>query len=569
MRLLLLVALLWAVLAGAQLALSYFHVRAGEAAASEVRNSVNARALRSGELREGVEEASDRFGRAHRLLSGPVLAPLRVLPVAGRQIRAVSSMADVAAEAAAAGIDPLAEAGRFLADEPEDDAGRLRAVQKLAASLSAADAELGELEPGPGDALFGPVADRRERLTADLEELRRTIGDAAVISHGMANLLDGPRRYLLFAANNAEMRAGSGMLLSVGEVTFSDGAMEIGEVDPTAELVLDADTAPPITGDIAARWGWLEPNRDFRNLAVTPRFDASSELALQMWEARTGDRLDGVIAVDAVALAAVLEATGSVSIDDMVIEPDEAVDFVLHDQYDLFGTVGPDQQARRDSLGRVATLAFERVADGEASLATLMEGLADAAGGRHILAWARRPAEQAAWTAAGVSGVLTEDAFGVMLLNRGGNKLDYFMTVACEAESSIAGGTRELTVRVTLRNRVDADEGRYVAGPHPALDAEPGEYVGLLAVTLPSDARRSRFEGVTSLAVSGPDGPTRVIATEVRVGRGETIEVVARTELPAARQHVQLEPSARVPPVRWVYDRKQFTDARGRAIHFR
>jgi hypothetical protein len=339
-------------------------------------------------------------------------------------------------------------------------------------------------------------------------------------------------------------------------------------VEPTADLVLTPEEAPPIEGDLATLWGWLEPNRDCRNLAVTPRFGASAELALQMWEARTGSRLDGVIVVDAAALAAVLRAGGPVTVDETELEASDAIDFVLHDQYEVLGTVGGERAARRDALGRLAAVAFQRVADGDVDMARLAEGLAEAARGRHVLAWARRPVEQAAWTAAGVAGQLAEDSFGVALLNRGGNKLDYFVRAQAEISSAPGGGVREVVVTVRLRNSVGRGEVPYVAGPHPGVDAVAGEYVGLLAVTLPGDARRSRFEGSLPLAVSGADGPTRVIATEVRIPPGGRREIVFRTEVPAVRTAVQLEPSARLPAIRWRMGEPRFTDRERRDLVF-
>lgn len=562
-----LVAILWAAVAAAQLVLAFVHLRAAEGAAADVRRSVDADALRSGELRSDLDGARDRLRRAHGLLNGPVLAPVRIVPYAGRQVRAVAAMAGAAEGAAEAGLEPLDEARRLVEENPRRDAARLEAVERVAAALERAHRKVEALDLGPRRALLPPVARRHDRLSSDLVELRQRLADASTISRGFAELLGGPRRYLLFAANNAEMRAGSGMFLSAGEITFAGGGMTIGPVEPTAELTLDPDDAPPITGDLGAQWGWLEPNRDFRNLAVTPRFDEWAQLAAQMWHARTGDRVDGVLAVDAAALTAVLRAGGAVTVDDTVITPGDAVDFVLHDQYDVMGTVTATQQAhRRDSLGRLAAAAFERVAGGDAELVTLVEGLAEAANGRHLLAWARHPAEQAAWSAAGVDGAVTEDSLAVSLLNRGGNKLDYFLRMECELEAFPTAGVRELTVRVVMRNQVGAGEVPYVRGPHPDVDAEAGEYVGLLAVTLPADARRSRFEGSLPLAVSGADGPTRVIATEVRIPAGATREVVLRTEVSAVRTHVRLEPSARIPAVRWHVGDDRFTDRERREI---
>ena len=66
---------------------------------------------------------------------------------------------------------------------------------------------------------------------------------------------------------------------------------------PTSSLILPPG-AVTVTGDLAARWGWLMPGVDWRNLGLTPQFDVNGSLAAQMWKANTGQSVDGVLAID-------------------------------------------------------------------------------------------------------------------------------------------------------------------------------------------------------------------------------------------------------------------------------
>ena len=106
---------------------------------------------------------------------------------------------------------------------------------------------------------------------------------------GMQLLLQGPRRYLVLVANNAEMRAGSGMFLSVGVASFADGAFSVGDFRPTPDFNLPAGSVavPP---DLQNLWGFLHPTEEWRNLASTPRFDVSASLAAQMSVSFLGTR---------------------------------------------------------------------------------------------------------------------------------------------------------------------------------------------------------------------------------------------------------------------------------------
>ncbi len=84
-------------------------------------------------------------------------------------------------------------------------------------------------------------------------------------------------------------------------------------VQPTVDIPVPAGKVTP-TGDLAARWGWLKPGQDWRNLGLTPQFDVNGPLAAQMWEAETGQHVDGVLAVDVEALHQLLEVTGPVTL---------------------------------------------------------------------------------------------------------------------------------------------------------------------------------------------------------------------------------------------------------------
>ncbi|MES4792353.1 MAG: hypothetical protein C4321_04630 [Chloroflexota bacterium] len=143
------------------------------------------------------------------------------------------------------------------------------------------------------------------------------------------------------------------------------------------------------------------------------------------------------------------------------------------------------------------------------------------------------------------------DSLLVALMNRGGNKLDQFLDVSADILVVPRGEGAEGVLTVSVTNRVGPGEPTVVAGPTPENPAGYGVYTGILAVTLPGGARMARIDGVGSLAVAGPDGPTRVVGTQVVVAPGATVRRVVRFELPR-HGSVRIEPSARVPAVAWV-----------------
>ncbi|MST33200.1 DUF4012 domain-containing protein, partial [Acidimicrobiaceae bacterium USS-CC1] len=107
-------------------------------------------------------------------------------------------------------------------------------------------------------------------------------------------LFHGHQTYLLLVGNNAEMRGGSGMALDAGTIRLGDGAISVGHLQDTGQLVDQFPGVRP-SGDLAARWGFEYPQLDLRELFMSPQFPANAALAARMWQAHTGRPVDGVL----------------------------------------------------------------------------------------------------------------------------------------------------------------------------------------------------------------------------------------------------------------------------------
>lgn len=498
-----------------------------------------------------LRESAAAFDRAHDALAAPYMVPLRFLPVGGRQLRSATALAGAAADVSAVGLDAVTGAQAALRQPHDDGPERIALLRELGRVAADAERRLADVDLGPSRALFGALAEKRAEVEDRLGNVREGLRDGGVVATGLADLMQGPRRYLLMAANNSEMRAGSGMFLSLGELTFDNGSFSLGDFVPAGEA--SVDNPPPINdADHEARWGWLNPNREWRNLGATPRFDATAELASRMWAARGNAPVDGVLALDPIALQALVRATGPVAVGDQTVAPDTVDDLLLHDQYVGITRVGGEAQAaRRELLGALAQAAMGNVQRGDWDMATMASGLASAARGRHILAWSGRPEEQRLWTEAGIDGRLTESSLLLSVLNRGANKLDRFLEVDADLRLRPGAGETAAELRVTLRNTTPAGESPYIAGPYPGSPVGAGDYFGLVSVNLPGYAGDITSDSETPPAAAGNDGPTRVLAVPVRVDRNQTKTVTFRFRIAAERAFFVVEPSARVPAVSW------------------
>jgi hypothetical protein len=349
--------------------------------------------------------------------------------------------------------------------------------------------------------------------------------------------------------NNAEMRAGSGMFLTAGPLTIADGRVEVGTLEPTGDLLLAESV--PVDRDLADRWGWLEPGREWRNLGVSPRFDVTAPLAADMWEAARGERVDGVIAIDVIALRSLLAAVGPVEVNGYQLDAGNLEQDLFRDQYAGGDPAEVVQSQRSGRLAAVAEAALQALERPDLDFPSLAEELAGAARGRHLLAWAADPKMQRAWEAAGLDGGLDADDLLVAALNRGGNKLDPYLEVEAILAIDTSGEVNQVSVELRLKNLSPQGAAPYILGPDPLLDVAPGTYVGLLSATLPGAAGAGRFDGVEHLAVAGRDGPTRVVAAPVTIPQGEERRLTLRFELPGGAGALDVMAGARVPPTRW------------------
>lgn len=557
----------WALFAVAQLALAYGDARRGMRAADSVGRAIESEGFDGGQADVRLDQARHSFLLAHRRSSSPLLAPLRIVPVLGRQLRSFGDLTDAASRVAGVAATTTGAVSGDLRDARPTGADRVAMLRVLADRAATADAALGQVRLRPGNGLVEPLRRNWARLERDLASTRASLRTAREGLDGVARVLQGPRRYLLLAANNAEMRAGSGMFLSIGTIETARGSVSVGPLRPSGDLTLPG-AGVSVDGDLGARWGSLGPGREWRNLATTPRFDVTAPLAARMWESLTGERVDGVLALDVPMLAAILGATGPVPLGDGMVSEASVADRLLREQYQGLD-VGDAQAERREELGQLAAAVVGALEKGDYSPARLAAGVARTGRGRHLLAWSSDPGEQRTWETVGVAGSLRPSSLAVNVLNRGGNKLDPFLDVEAALEPHAAPDGTEVTVRLRVTNRTPAGQSPYIAGPHPDTGANEGDYLGIVAVNLPEGATGIALGGASAPLISGADGPTHVVAAPLLLPRGQDTTVTVQFRLPASVRSIEVVPSARVPAIQWQSGRNRWNDDAPKVVSWR
>ena len=530
----------------------------------QAKSELSASELASGGPQSALDKARKEFSDASGLLDSPLLTPAVVLPVIGRQVTSVRDLAHAATDVSSIGVGALGELRGVLDVPHRSGPARVEALDQLSRLASTTYNRLETIDPGPSGRLLPALARRYDQFVGQLDDVRTRLAHASVVASALGRILQGPSRYLLLVANNAEMRAGQGMFLDAGMLSIDQGHIHLGDLYDTGTIPVTPG-AVPISGDLAARWGWLLPSQDWRNLGLTPNFDEIGPVAASMWRAVEHEKVEGVISIDIAALQQLLEVTGPVTVSDgSVVSASNVVQLLMHDEYEgLTFSSSQAQVARASLLGSLARATLGALQDRSLDLTTLATAMSTATSGRHVELWSSNPSDESAWAEGGVAGKLTNDSLLAAVLNRSGAKLDQYLSVRCALSITSGRTSSTATLSVTMANSTPPGQSPYIAGPYPGLGTVYGQYVGFLAVDLPADSDTDfHATGASGPPVAlGADGPVWLIAVPVDIKAGDTQTVVVHFVLPGVHGSFTIEPSARIPPESWTFRRATFTDA--------
>jgi hypothetical protein len=515
------------VLAGAAVIFSGACALAAAGAASDVQDGIDQgkaglSAARDGEVPAATERfgrAADAFGRARTDLDRWWARPALAVPVVGQQLAAVRTLSRAgeslagAASAAAAELDLQ---GLRLQHGAVD----LDAVGRAAAALGSARRALDRAAHDVGGTrspwLVAPVVEAVDDLDTRVTEARRDVGTATDVLELAGPMLgrDGPRRWFVAVVTPAENRASGGLVGNTAEITATAGKLALADVQRIARLT-DAvdDTAaanvlPPIYAEAYA--GWNVPVK-LQNVMVAADFPTAAE-ALEAVQPLAGrGEVDGTISLDPLAVAALLEVIGPVSVPSwpVAISSRNAPSILLHEQYVALG-----EAARENFLGEVIGAVWLRATTGDLpSPAALARALGPAVRGRHIQLHSRRPVEQAALERLGAAGAIRYsggDHLALVTDNASQSKIDWFLhrMVDYRVRYNPGSGASEATATVTLTNDAPASGlPAYVLG---GPVAPPGFSRQIVQLYTPFD--------LASVTVDGRPPPAAAIRSLGRPG---------------------------------------------------
>lgn len=324
----------------------------------------------------------------------------------------------------------------------------VQAVSDASASLDTAQHELSEVH----DSALGigtKVADARDDAVVIVDPLASNARRFKPLADALPDLFaaGGEKSYLLSLLNPSEQRFSGGAPLTLAVIDVEDGKLTVGE----AQDATDPDLYR------VGRWEKVEGNPfhtgklRLSTSTFAPDWSVSGEELLRGWERKRGQDLDGLIAVDVVALGSLLDITGPVEVPYYGVLDGDAFTEKLIGDYDSFSS-----NEERKELNRAMIPIFTDRILGPGDGLEKVQSLRDSARGRHFAVWMRDPDVQAPLADIGLAGELSDtehDYVAVFNQNTNVSKSDYWQKRAVTSDVQLReDGSARVRMKITVHN---------------------------------------------------------------------------------------------------------------------
>ena len=509
------------------------------------------RALAGGRLDEAAtafDEAARSFERAHGAADGAMGSLAAWIPFAGNNVEVADALGQAGSEMAASGSE-LVEA---LATLPEGlgslapSGGRIpldaygTVAEAVGRAREAAEQALAIIRSSPTSYLASPVLDARWTAEDQAIEVVRALRSGELLVAGIPRFagVHEPKRYLVVSENPAELRGTGGLWGAYAILTFDGGATTLGSTAPTQSLPqVDIEDVPAPSPDYREIYDEFGGAASWQNMNMTPDFPSAARAALGNVEAGGGPVLDGVIAADPFALAAMLRVTGPVPVPgtDVRVGPDNVVPFTTFDAYELF----QGATERKEVLGGVAGEVFARFLEIKGRGPQRLRALATATSGGHLKVFVLDPALQKGLELAGVAGSYGPpsdlgDVVALTVNNAAANKVDGFAERSISYDVRLGGpGESIATLTASFENHAPTEGPRYALGPQvPELG--PGDQLQFITASCGEECEliAAERDGTPIGAASGSELGLRWFRDyrTIPVGSAGSFSVTWRTE---------------------------------------
>lgn len=499
-----------------------------------------------------VRDVQRHTTNARNAANSPVWTVAATLPWIGPNIEATTEVATAADDVATLGATPLVNAIQSLdwaSLIPSGGAVNVAGISSMKSAITSAayavSSSHDRLEDIETAGLWSQVSEPLSAAREELRSLRGGLSAAATVASLAPPMLaeDSTRHYLLMIQNSAESRASGGIPGALAVLQVENGRLSLG--DQVSSGGLDV-MIPPLAVDAEQVQIYSSRLGKFvQDVNLTPDFPTAAATAQSMWKSKTGLTVDGVIAVDPIALSYILEATGPVGYADAQLAqladvglPREltsanVVKTLLSDVYSAV-----EEPALQDAyFAGVAREIFAALSSGRGDAKGMVSAISRGAGEGRVLLWSSRAEEQEQIARYALSGSISGPSvspgqFGVYFNDGTGAKMDYYMQRTVQLVKECPhDGYAETTVRITSTNTAPYDAAdnlpAYVTGagnfgvPPGSVQTNTVAYGPVQAnvETAKIDGQKAEFAPYRH-----GDRPVGVIAVRLAPGESKTVE---------------------------------------------
>ncbi|GAA4379607.1 DUF4012 domain-containing protein [Nocardioides caricicola] len=476
-------------------------LRAAETSASELRSAW--RSQDDAARDAAADDLADEAAAARDHTDGLWWGALEHLPLVGDDVSAVAAMSRSLDVIATDAVTPLGETvdrlGTLVADgridldtveSLEDPVGRAHEA------LVVADDDLAGLD---SDGYVGALRTRFDRYADLVHDLRAGLASADTAVGVLPTMAgaDGVRSYLLIFQNNAEIRASGGMPGSWALLRADDGRIEMTRQGTAADFPTAARPVAPLSREEVAVYG-EELGLYFQDPGWTMDFPRSAELWQAHWDRQFPETaIDGVVAIDPVALSYLLDGTGPVTVGDVTLTSDNAVEELLNTPY-----LDADPAAQDVFFAAASRSIFDAATGSLASPTAFVEGLNRAADEGRLLVAAFDDAVSEEIAGTRVEGAMAGDDGATPHVDIGlndltGSKMSYYLrysadvaAMRCQSGRQDLAGTLTLSQVITPRDAAELPDSVTGGG---RLGTEPGSQYVMVRVYGPYGGTLDQF----------------------------------------------------------------------------
>lgn len=488
-----------------------------------------------------VDKLQSESAAARSAVADPIFRAASVIPFVGPNLDAIREVTLTVDSLATEVMPSLVDIAVTLQPSqlaPTGGVIDLAPIERISPLLQNADTAVNlareQMSSIDRDAVVQPVGDAVLTLWRKLDEAADVIGPGARAARLLPPMLgaDGPRTYLVAFQNPAERRATGGIFGSYAVVHADQGKISI--VDQGASSRTLGTFDPPVAdlseADANLYAGPL--NKYPADVNLTPDFPSAARLFAEMYRVRTGSTVDGVMAIDPVALSYMLKGTAPINVGDGVsVTSDNLVSILLSTAYQKFDEW--DQSERDTFLANATADVFSQMMSGSVNPTAMLSGLRRAAAERRVLVYSANEAEQADIAGTTIAGSLDTPTdlptIGVFLNDGIAAKLGYYLSSEAHVTAGACqpDGRRELKVRVVMNYHPPADGlPSYVTGFSDLGKAYTLRTNLLVFAPVGGGIVGAERDGSASAVGVGEDHSRAVATTAVVMAPGSSTELV-------------------------------------------